>query len=228
MPPGRAWRPCRPGTVATCGGSLVRRLHFVSGMLPPAILNQLPGVKPSGRGNFNEDDQKVTFPRGGGWIPPGQPSPTPAPVQPDGRLVPLGPPPQPLRPAPADPDVGCLINTLGLGLHLGTPRINTFSGEAMPSKTEVSFEQWYHEVQCVRPLSRVSGQGGHSSVSQRGSGRYGLVHGPYCQCQGNSSKIMVNFGMVASFDVLMQNFYKVTQCNHEKVPSWRTLSTKFG
>ena len=29
---------------------------------------------------------------------------------------------------------------------------------------------------------------------------------------------MIIFGMVASFDVLMQNFYKVTQRNHEKVP----------
>ena len=64
--------------------------------------------------------------------------------------VPQGPPPQPLRPAPADPDMGHLINILALGLCLGTPRINTFSGEPMPGKTEVSFEQWYHEVQCVK------------------------------------------------------------------------------
>ena len=33
---------------------------------------------------------------------------------------------------------------------------------------------------------------------------------------------MVIFGMVASFDVLMQNFYKVTQDNQEKVPSFAT------
>ena len=45
---------------------------------------------------------------------------------------------------------GCLINTLTSGLHLGAPRINTFSGEATPGKTEVSFKQWYHEVQCVK------------------------------------------------------------------------------
>ena len=37
-----------------------------------------------------------------------------------------------------------LINTLALGLHLGTPQNNTFSGKAMPGKTEVSVEQWYH------------------------------------------------------------------------------------
>ena len=33
-------------------------------------------------------------------------------------------------------------------------------------------------------------------------------------------KLLVIFGMVASFDVLMQNFYKVMQGNNEKVPSF--------
>ena len=45
------------------------------------------------------------------------------------------------RPALANPDEGHLINTLALGLHLGTPGINTFNGKAMPGKTELSFEQ---------------------------------------------------------------------------------------
>ena len=35
-------------------------------------------------------------------------------------------------------------------LRLGTPRINTFSSDANPWKTEGSFEQWYHDVQCVK------------------------------------------------------------------------------
>ena len=64
--------------------------------------------------------------------------------------MPQGPPPQPPRPAVANSDVGCLIHTLALGLCLGTPRINTFSGKAMPGKTKVLFEQWNHEVQCVK------------------------------------------------------------------------------
>ena len=51
-------------------------------------------------------------------------------------------------PPQTEEDVGCLISTLATGLQLGTPRINTFSGDAMPVKTEVSFEQLYHEVQC--------------------------------------------------------------------------------
>ena len=35
-------------------------------------------------------------------------------------------------------------------------------------------------------------------------------------------KLMVIFGTLASFRVLLQNFYKVTQGNHEKVPSFAT------
>ena len=46
--------------------------------------------------------------------------------------------------------MGHLINTLALGLCLGTLRINTFNGKAMPGKTEVLFEQWNHKVQCIK------------------------------------------------------------------------------
>ena len=47
---------------------------------PPRNPQPTSWGKPSGSGNFDEDDQEVTFPRGGGWVPPRQPSPTPAPV----------------------------------------------------------------------------------------------------------------------------------------------------
>ena len=33
-------------------------------------------------------------------------------------------------------------------------------------------------------------------------------------------KLTIIFSIMVSFDVLMQNFYKVTQGNHEKVPSF--------
>ena len=110
----------------------------------------MPLGHPSGSRNPNEDDQEVTFLREGGWAPLGQPSPSPAPAWPDGGWVTQGPPPQPQIPAQPNPHAGCLINTLASGLHLGTPRINTFSSKAMPVKTEVSFKQWNHEVQCVK------------------------------------------------------------------------------
>ena len=111
---------------------------------PPSNPQPTPWGEPSGSGNLNRDDQEVTFPRGGGWVPPRQPSPAPVLAQPDGGWVPQELPPQPPRPVLANPDVGSLINTLASGLCLGTPRIITFSGKAMPGKTEVSFEQWNH------------------------------------------------------------------------------------
>ena len=128
-----------------------------------------------------------------------------------------------LTPAPTQPDedVGCLINTLAMGLWLGTPHINTFSSEAMPGKMEVPFKQWYYEVQCIKdhyPESVVRER--YQTFSQRGGGRYGQIYGPTTNIADILQKLTVIFGTVASFDVLMQNFYKVSQSNHEKVPSF--------
>ena len=47
-------------------------------------------------------------------------------------------------------DVGHLLSMFAAGLMMGTPRIKTFSSDATPGKTEVSFEQWYHEAQCIQ------------------------------------------------------------------------------
>ena len=218
-PQGRAWRPHRPGTVATCGGISIRRLQAAC---TPSNPQPTPWGKPSGSSNFDKDDQEVTFPRGGGWVPLAQPFPTPAPVQPDGGWAPPGPPPQPLRPAPADPDVGHLINTLASGLHLGTPRINTFSGKAMPGKTEVS-KQWYHKVQCVKDHYPEPVVWENIVWFLKGAAAdMAWYMGPTASDEEILQKLMVIFGTVASFDVLMQNFYKVTQGNHDKVSSFTT------
>ena len=115
----------------------------------PKIPPQTPWGNPMGNGDPDADDWQVTFLRGEGGFPwtnhfdllllhnqmevgaQRTTSSPPAPVQPD-------------------EDVGHLINTLAMGLRLGAPQINTFSSEAVPGKMEVSFEQWYHEVQCVK------------------------------------------------------------------------------
>ena len=138
---------------------------------------------PAGSGDPNADDQEVTFPRVGGWVPSGQPFQPPAPTWPDGGWPPQGPPHQPPIPAQPNADVGLLINTLASRLCLCTPRINTFSSKATPGKTEVSFEQWYHKVQCVKNhyLESVV-WGEHHEIPERSSSRYGQVYGPYCQC----------------------------------------------
>ena len=120
-------------------------------------------------------------------------------------------------------DVGHLISTLATGLWLGTPRINTFWGNAILGKTELSFEQWYHEVQCVKdhyPESLV-----WESIVRSLKGAVAVMAwymGPITSVAHILQKLTIIFGTVASFDVLMQNFYKVTQGNHEKVPSFAT------
>ena len=106
---------------------------------------------------------------------------------------------------------------------MGTPRINTFSDKAMPGKAEESFEQWNHEVQCIKnhyPESVIqesivrSLKGAAADMAQ--------YMGPTASVSKILQKLTVIFGTVALFNVLMQNFYKVTQGNHEKVPSFTT------
>ena len=46
--------------------------------------------------------------------------------------------------------MGQLITALTMGLQIGTAKISTFSGNAAPGKTEVSYEQWSHEMQCIK------------------------------------------------------------------------------
>ena len=93
----------------------------------------------------------------------------------------------------------------------------------MLGKTEVSFEQWYHEVQCVKDHYPELVVWESIVRSLKGAvvdmARY---KGPTTSVSNILQKLTVIFAMVALFDVLMQNFYKVTQGNHEKVPSFAT------
>ena len=137
----------------------------------------------------------------------------------------MGPRGQPLWPIglPKTEDVGHLISTLAARLQLSTPRINNFSSNTMLGKTEVSFEQWNHEVHCVKdhyPESVVQEsivrllKGAAVDMAQYMGSTTSMAH--------ILQKLTIIFGTMASFDALMQNFYKVTQGNHEKVPSFAT------
>ena len=104
--------------------------------------------------------------------------------------------------------MGHLINTLASGLHLGTLRITAFSGKATPEKTEVSFEQWYHEVQCVKDHYPESVVWESIVRSLKGAATdMARYMGPTASVSDILQKLMVIFGTVALFDVLMQNFY---------------------
>ena len=116
-----------------------------------------------------------------------------------------------------------MINTLALGLCLGTPRIHTFSGKAMPGKTKVSFKQWNHEVQCMKDhYPELVVQESIVRSPKGAAVNMAWYMGPTISVSDILQKLTVIFGTVASFDVLMQNFYNMTQRNHEKVPSFTT------
>ena len=128
-------------------------------------------------------------------------------------------PPAPIQP---NEDVGHLINMLAMGLWLGTPQINTFSGEATPGKTEVLFEWWYHEVQCVKDHYPESVFRESIVHSVKGAAVDMARYMDPTSSMAILQKVTIIFGTVALFDVLMQNFYKITQSNHEMLPSFAT------
>ena len=103
---------------------------------------------------------------------------------------------------------------------MGTLRINTFSGDATLGNTNVSFELQYHEVQCNK--DHYPGPVFWESIIRLLKGTAAVMArylGPTISIDHIVQKLLVIFDMVASFSVLMQNFYKVTQGN-EKIPSF--------
>ena len=170
--------------------------------VPPSYPPPREWARPSGNTVPEENDQEVTFPGGG--------------------RVPTGPQSQPISSALAGPDMGQLISALTSGLQISTPKISMFSGDVAPSKTEVLYKQWSHEVQCIKdhyPESVV-----RESIMQSLKGAVAdMAHymGPTAGVSDILEKLSVIFGTVTSFDVLMQNFYKISQGN-EKVPSFAT------
>ena len=126
----------------------------------------------------------------------------------------------PQVPPQANVDVSQLPSMLMARLRMGIPRINTFSGDATPGKTKVPFEQWYQKVQCNKDhypeevvLERIIWllKGAKADMA-----RY---MGPTTSIAHILCKVSFIFGMVALFDIPMQNFYKTNQGSNEKVPS---------
>ena len=70
--------------------------------VPPRSPPPTPWGNPAGSRDPDADDQQVTFPRGVGWVPLGQPCQPPAPTWLDGGWTPQGLPPQ--LPIPARPN----------------------------------------------------------------------------------------------------------------------------
>ena len=119
--------------------------------------------------------------------------------------------------------MGQLITALTSGLHIGTPKINTFSGNVTLGKTEVLYEQWNHEVQCIKDHYPESVVQESIMRSLKGAAAdMAWYMGPTAGVSNILEKLSVIFGTVTSFDVLMQNSYKITQGSSKKVPSFET------
>ena len=89
----------------------------------------------------------------------------------------------------------------------------------MLGKTEVSFEQWYHEVQCLEDhylelvVWEIIVRSLKGAVADMA--RY---MGPTTSVTHILQNLTVIIRTVVSFDIHMQEFYKVVQGNHEKFP----------
>ena len=73
-----------------------------------------------------------------------------------------------------------------------------------------------------RPLPGVGGLGAHHEISQGGSGRHGLVHGPYYQCLWYFRKTFSYFWNHSIIRCVDAKFLQITQGSSEKVPSFAT------
>ena len=91
-----------------------------------------------------------------------------------------------------------------------------------PGKTEVSYKQWSQKVQCIKDHYPESVVRESIMQSLKGAAADMVCYmGPTAGVSEILEKLSVIFGTIASFDVLMQNFYKISQGN-EKVPSFAT------
>ena len=92
-----------------------------------------------------------------------------------------------------------------------------------PGKTKVSYKQWNHKVQCIKDhyLELVVRESIMQSL-KRAAADMAHYMGPTAGVSKILEKLLVIFSTVTSFDILMQNFYKISQGGNEKVPSFVT------
>ena len=100
--------------------------------------------------------------------------------------------------------MGQLITALTLGLHIVTQKISTFSGNVAPGKTEVSYEQWSYKVQCIKDHYPESVVRESIMRSLKGAAAdMACYMGLTASISEILEKLLVIFGMVVPFDILM-------------------------
>ena len=106
-------------------------------------------------------------------------------------------------------------------LRTNIPKLSTFSGER--AKGEVSFEQWSYELQTLRKTYNDSALREGIQHSLRGATADTVRNmGPDGPLDTIIKKFAIVYGIVKSFDLLMQDFYHADQGEEESIPSFAT------
>ena len=129
-------------------------------------------------------------------------------------------------------EVGWLLSLLLAILRMGTLHINTFSVNATPEKTEVSFKQWYHKVWCIKDYYPEAVVWESIIWLLKGAvadmDRY---NGPTTTIDHILHKMSVIFGTVVSFHVVMPYFTRWARGIKKRFlpfpQGWWGPSTKF-
>ena len=130
---------------------------------------------------------------------------------------PLGPLPPPLN-----EDVQCLINTLGTRLQLSTPQKTHSLVKPCQERQNFLLNNGTIRNNVLKTTIQNWWSGRAVRLLKRAVADMAWYMGPTTSITHILQKLTVILGRVVSFDVLMQNFYKVTQSNHKKVPSFTT------
>ena len=102
-----------------------------------------------------------------------------------------------------------------------TPRLSFFSGEDPPGKSEKTYEQWIFDVKTVRPSypEGLLKEAIFSSLKGNAADiAWGL--GPETTVDKVLELLEGVFGRKTNPDILMQDFYKITQESKEKVSTF--------
>ena len=98
-----------------------------------------------------------------------------------------------------------------------------FYGEEGPGKNEVSLEKWLFGIRLVQGLHLEPVLREAVIKSSKGAAdNLGRYMGPQVEVKRITSKCETAYGIVASFNVLMQSFYKISQDQNVKIQSCTT------
>ena len=136
----------------------------------------------------------------------------------DARHVPRDIPPKPDGFGPNSQDVSSILHSLikEIALRTNIPKLSIFSGERV--KGEASFEQWSYELHSLRRTYSESALREGIQRSLRGAAADAVCNiCPEATLDSIIKKFTIIYGNVKSHDVLMGDFYRVSQGEEESV-----------